>query len=253
MKKRSLYLGLLFVLIIFSCIIYFALAEKEDKIESINDTENIISKVESIFKMSISNENNYFDESNFALSDLTANQKINAVISYLNLTAYTQDTNNYRNLTEMEKNKIIKEYKNLFNQEFNFSEVNDIIGLCPFIYKENNNYVITNECGGIFFDDWYFVNTKMTKSSDEIKLYSKIGFKVVTQENGTIKNFYLKDGNNEEAKTILSLSLKEYEEKNNSNYFKEYIQNNLSKFHTYIFTFRQNDNGEYYFSKMERK
>lgn len=250
MKKKILFVSLFLVLVAASACAYFITQDKSVKVESINDKENILKKVDSIFVVNVSGENNYYDKSELNLSDLSLNQKVQSVINYLDIKINTTSVPESRLLTVEELNSIKETYKYLFNEEFNITD-NQKVGLYPFITKTGNEYYIDNMGGGLTLNTWYKYNIKMVTTDTEIKLYQKVAFQNVIQKNGVITDFVL-SSDRAGSKVVLTLSLDEYSKKTDKNYFKTYAEDHLNKFDTYVYTFKKSNN-EFYFYKVEKK
>ena len=191
-------------------------------------------------------------------STISNDDKIDSVINYLDLYSSYKDSKLFNNayyyvLSDETVTNIKETIKDLFGKDQEFNPGTSYTSSSAIIYVDGKYLLAQNGCGfegnrALSFTD------KAIKTDDEIKIYKVVGYYFPTGYNEAAKNKSIlttdKDGNNIIAsktsnKTATDWMTTEWD------YFTEQLKNNADQFDSYVFTFKLDSTGNYYFYSSE--
>lgn len=203
----------------------------------------------------------YFYTGNDVYASTMSNEdKIDSAINYLNLySAYTaQDLKPFNNgyyyvLNDETVTKITNTIKTLFGEAQEFTPGTSYDSLATII-KVDNKYLLTDSGCGFEGNRALNYTDRAIKAGDEIKIYKVVGYYFPAGYNETNKTKSVltsdKAGSNIIASKISNTTAPDWMT-TEWDYFTEQLENNANKFHQYVFTFKQDSTGNYYFYSSE--
>lgn len=228
---------------------------KEEEL-SLNDARviDIENKIDSL-----SYKNSYFYEGEkINSSDINYSSKIAITIKFLNIDFSNSETEIYDvgnnnsltgyKLTDENIEIITENLKNIFGPDEKF--IAELTKSDCNIGIKDNDYIVEGDCE--YEPSYVTLDTlqKAIKNDNDIKVYKKIGYILYSDFHPEIKGSVL--STDTKGKNTIAQINDNNSYLNSREFYKEKMEENIDEFDTYIFTFKLDEKGNYYFYSSEK-
>lgn len=208
---------------------------------------------------SLSYKNSYFyEEEKINSSDINYSSKIAITIKFSDIDFSNSekeiyDVGNNNNLTgykltDENIETITENLKYIFGPDEKF--ITELTKSDCNIGKKDNDYIVEGDCE---YEPSYVTLDnlqKAVKNNAEIKIHKKIGYILYSDFHPEIKGSVL--STDTKGKNIIAKIDNNNSYTNSREYYKEKMDENLEEFDTYVFTFKLDGTGNYYFYSSEK-